>query len=110
MNFVNWWKVHDYDQKLHDFGFDYMTKSGWDADGGLIYELKLENGTKFRLEISFDTSSDKKEEHLFEIVVYYLNFSADATDIDDFTVDVFKKQGSSFDDLFNELTKFLTEA
>lgn len=107
MNFVNWWKVHDYDQKLHDFGFDYMTKSGWDADGGLIYKLELENGTKFRLEISFDTSSDRKEDHSFDICLYYLNFD---TGIDDFTVDVFKSQGPVFDDLFNELTKFLTEA
>lgn len=52
MNFIKYFKDNSYDRKLEVFGFEYVTKSGDDEDGTLIYSMNLED-KKLHLEIAY---------------------------------------------------------
>lgn len=107
MNFINWWKVNDYDQTLKAFGFEYTTKAGDDSDGTLLYKLSLDHYTDIRLEIQYSTWPDNKKDYLFEILLYSLNLSTNIRDINIARGNLFNFSDSNFDVCFEKFKEYL---
>ena len=97
MNFIKYFKDNSYDRKLEVFGFEYVTKSGDDEDGTLIYSMNLED-KKLHLEIAYSTWSD---DPLYEITLYYLD--SQTKDLNN----IYSDQSGAFEDAYNDFEQFV---